>query len=82
MEIVKWILIVIYLIVALALIILTLIQSKDDAGLSSTITGSSTNNFFEKNKGRTKEGKQKRWTVILSIVFAILTIVLGILYMA
>ena len=82
MEIVKWILIVIYLIISLALIILTLIQSKDDAGLSSTITGSSTNNFFEKNKGRTKEGKQKRWTVILSIVFAILTIVLGILYMA
>ena len=82
MEIVKWILIVIYLIISLALIILTLIQSKDDAGLSSTITGSSTNNFFEKNKGKTKEGKQKRWTVILSIVFAILTIVLGIVYMA
>ena len=48
MEIAKWILIVIYIIVALALIILTLIQSKEDEGLSSTITGSSTNNFFEK----------------------------------
>ena len=82
MEIAKGILIVIYFLVALALIILTLIQSKEDAGLSSTITGSSTNNFFEKNKARTKEGKQKRWTVILGIVFAILTIVLGILYMA
>ena len=82
MEIAKWILIVIYLIVALALIILTLIQSKDDAGLSSTITGSSTSNFFEKNKGRTKEGKQKRWTVILSVIFAVLTITLGILCMA
>ena len=82
MEIAKGILIVIYFLIALALIILTLIQSKEDAGLSSTITGSSTNNFFEKNKGRTKEGKQKRWTVILGIVFAILTIVLGILYMA
>ena len=82
MEIAKGILIVIYFLIALALIILTLIQSKEDAGLSSTITGSSTNNFFEKNKARTKEGKQKRWTVILGIVFAILTIVLGILYMA
>ena len=82
MEIVKGILIVIYFIIAIVLIILTLIQSKEDAGLSSTITGSSTNNFFEKNKGRTKEGKQKRWTIILSIVFAILTIALGILYMA
>ena len=82
MEIAKGILIVIYFIVALALIILTLIQSKEDAGLSSTITGSSANNFFEKNKGRTKEGKQKRWTIILAVVFAILTIALGILYMA
>lgn len=82
MEIAKGILIVIYFIVAVALIILALIQSKEDAGLSSTITGSSTNNFFEKNKGRTKEGKQKRWTIILAVVFAILTIALGIIYMA
>ncbi len=82
MEIVKWILVVIYFLVALALIILTLIQTKEDAGLSATITGSSTNNFYEKNKSRTKEGKQKKWTVILAIVFAILTIALGIVYMA
>ena len=82
MEIAKMILVVIYFIVAIAVIILALIQSKEDSGLSSTITGSSTNNFFEKNKGRTKEGKQKRWTVILAIVFAVLTIALGIIYMA
>lgn len=82
MEIARTILTVIYFVVALAVIILALIQTKEDGGLSSTITGSSTNNFYEKNKGRTKEGKQKRWTIILSIVFAILTIVLGILYLA
>ena len=64
MEIAKGILIVVYFLIALALIILTLIQSKEDSGLSSTITGSSTNNFFEKNKSRTKEGKQKRWTIV------------------
>lgn len=82
MAIVKGILIISYFIIALTLIILTLIQSKEDAGLSATITGSSTNNFLEKNKGRTKEGKQKKWTIILSVVFGILTIALGILYMA
>ena len=82
MEIIRTILTVIYSIIALVVIILALIQSKDDSGLSQTITGSSTNNFYEKNKGRTKEGKQKRWTIILSIVFAVLTIVLGILYLA
>lgn len=82
MEIAKWILVAIYFVVAISVIILALLQSKEDSGLSSTITGSSTNNFYEKNKGRTKEGKQKRWTIILSVVFAILTIVLGIIYMA
>ena len=82
MEIAKTILIAIYVVVALALIILTLIQAKEDAGLSSTITGSSTNNFYEKNKGRTKEGKQKRWTIILGIAFFIVVIVLSIIYIA
>ena len=82
MEIAKGILIVIYFMVAIGLIILTLIQTKEDEGLSSTITGSSTNNFFENNKGRTKEGKQKKWTIILAVVFAILTVALGIIYMA
>ena len=81
MNIVRTILTVIYFVVALVVIILALIQTKDDAGLSQTITGSSTNNFYEKNKGRTKEGKQKRMMIISSIVFGILTIVLGLLYL-
>ena len=81
MEIAKIVLSVIYFIVAIALIVLTLIQSKEDAGLSSTITGSSSDNYFEKNKANTKEGKQKRMTIILAIIFAILTISLGIVYM-
>lgn len=82
MEIIKTILTVVYFIIALVVIILALIQTKDDSGLSQTITGSSTNNFYEKNKSRTKEGKQKRMMVVSSIVFGILTIVLGILYLA
>ena len=80
MQIVKGILIVIYFIICLALIILAMVQSKDDAGLSSTITGTTTNNFFEKNKGNTKEGKQKKWTVILGIVLVVLCVALGAIY--
>ena len=82
MQIIKIILVVVDLIICLALTILAMVQSKDDAGLSATITGSSTNNFFEKNKGRTKEGKQKRWTIILGIAFVIVTIALSIIYIA
>lgn len=82
MGVIKIILTIIYFIVALTTIILALTTAKDDAALSSTITGSSTNNFYEKNKGKTKEGKQKRIMIISSILFAILSIVLGILYLA
>ena len=82
MQVIKIILIVVFFIICFALTALALIQSKEDAGLSSTITGSSTNNFFEKNKGRTKEGKQKRWTIISGIAFFIVVIVLSIIYIA
>lgn len=80
MEIVKYIFMGIYAIVCLVLTGLVLKQSKEDSGASGTIVGASANNFYEKNKGRTAEGKMKRATIVLMIVFAILTIVLGILY--
>ena len=80
MQIVKYILIGIFIVNCFALIIITMMQSKQDGGLSETITGSSTNNFYEKNKGRTKEGKFKKWTVILGITFVIIAVALGIVY--
>ncbi len=80
MEILKYIVIGVYVIVCLALIIVAMMQSKDDAGMSGAMTGSSSNNFYEKNKGRTREGKLKRWTIILGVAFAILTIILSIMY--
>ena len=80
MEIVKYIVMGIYAIVCLVLTGLILKQSKEDSGASGTIVGASANNFYEKNKGRTTEGKMKKATIVLMIVFAILTILLGILY--
>lgn len=80
MEVAKYVLVAVYSIVCLVLIVLALMQSKDDEGLSGTITGSSSSNFLEKNKGRTKQGKLKKWTIILGVVFLILTIALNIIY--
>ena len=80
MEVVKYIVLGIYLIICASLIIAATIQTKDSQGASGTITGSSTNNFYEKNKGRTKEGRIKRITIILGVLFAIFAILLGILY--
>ena len=71
---------VIYVAVAVVLIVLTLIQTKDGSGASSTVTGSSTNNFYNQNKGRTKEGKMKKLTIILGVTFVALAIILSIFY--
>lgn len=80
MEIAKNIVTVLYVIFCIALIIVATIQTKDSTGASGTITGSSTNNFYEKNKGRTKEGKLKRATVLLGVLFVLFSIILEILY--
>ena len=70
----------IYAVVCVALVVLVLKQNKDDAGASGTIVGASANNFYEKNKGKTTEGKMKRATIALMVTFAILTLALGIVY--
>ena len=84
LEMVKNILYIIYAIICVAIVILTLVQKSENvAGASQAITGSSSNNnFYDKNKGRTGEGLLKRWTIILGVVFAMLTIVLSILTIA
>ena len=78
MGIFKGLLIGIYVIVCGALIALALIQTKD--GASETIVGGGASNFYEKNKGKTREGIMKKWTVTLTAVFAVLSVVLGIIY--
>ena len=81
MDILKGIVTVLYVINCLVLIVICLMQSKDDEGASGAIVGGSSSSFYEKNKGRTKVGMLKRLTIILAITFVILTIALGILYM-
>ena len=80
MEIVKNIIAGVYIFICLVLIILVMKQSKEDSGASGAIVGGSSNNFYEKNKGRTKEGKMKRATIFLMVIFFILSIGIGIIY--
>lgn len=80
MTTLKYIVLAIYIIICIALIVIATLQTKDSNGASEAIMGSSTSNFYEKNKGRTKEGKLKRTTILLGAAFIIVTVVLGILY--
>lgn len=79
-EIIRNIVLVIYVLVCIILIVLATIQAKDSNGASQTVTGAAANNFYENNKGRTKEGKLKRMTVISGILFVILAVALSILF--
>ena len=81
MEIIKVIAIIAYLAICFGIIVLTFLQSKQSAGASGTIIGGESTeqgNFYEKNKGRTKEGKMMRWTIVLVVIFVIMSIALGI----
>ena len=79
-EIIRNIVLVIYVLVCGILIILATIQAKDQSGASQTVTGAAANKFYEQNKGRTKEGKLKRMTIISGVLFVVLAIALSILY--
>ena len=75
MEIAKNILIVVYIIVCVALILITTFQAKDsEKSADDTYENPRANKYFEKNKSRTKSGKIQRRTIIISVLFGILTI--------
>ena len=81
MEIAKNIITVIYLIVCAVLIIITLLQNKDSRNSMEDIAENpNANKFYEKSKGRTKGGRMQRNTIITGVIFAVMTIVLGIIY--
>lgn len=58
---------VLFIIVCLALIVVILMQEGKSAGLGS-LSGQ-VDSYVSKNRGRTKEGKLERITVILGILF-------------
>lgn len=81
MEVIKNVLIVLYLIICVALIIVTIVQNKDSQNSMEDIAENPrANKYYDKNKIRTRTGKMQKNTIILGIIFAILTIVLGIVY--
>jgi len=80
MAILSKILMVVHILVCFILIVLVMLQSSEKNGANGTITGQDTTSFFDKNKGRTKEGMLKKLTVIFGIIFVIVTIVFSLTY--
>jgi len=70
-------LVVFQIILGICLIVVILIQPGKTDGLNF-ISGGASDSFFSKNKSRTHEALQVKITVILTILFAIVTILLGL----
>lgn len=76
MEILRIILTVIFGLVSVGLVILVLMQEGKSAGLGA-LSGS-TDTYWGKNKGRSREANLARWTKILAVLFIVLAAVLNI----
>ena len=71
------ILTIVHVLVCVVMTVLILMQNGKSEGLSSSLSGAA-ETFFGKNKGRSAEAKMQRITVILAIVFIVLTVILAI----
>lgn len=78
MTALKVIFTILQILVCIAMIVIVLLQSGKQAGLSGTIAGGA-ETFFGKNKGRTLDAKLSKFTTVAAIVFLITSVVLQIL---
>lgn len=64
-------------IVSVIMIIVVCLQEGKSAGLSSAISGGS-ETYWSKNKGRSKEGRLEKITIIVTVIFFVAAILLNV----
>lgn len=62
---------IVFIIVSVALMIVVLMQEGKENGLTGTLTGS-TDTYWSKNKGRSKDAVMRKITVVLAVLFFLL----------
>lgn len=77
MGILKTVLTVLFVLVGIALTVIVLFQEGKSAGLSGSISGAA-ESYWDKNKGRSMEGKLEKYTKYIGIAFIVLALVLNI----
>lgn len=69
---------ILHILFAISIIVIVLLQSAKQAGLSGSIGGGA-ETFFGKNKGRTMDAILSKYTTFAAIAFLITSIVLQII---
>jgi len=83
MGIIALILAIVLLAICLVLNVFILLQKKRASGLGASFVGMSSQSgtYYDKNKGRTVEGKLEFWTKLLGATFMLMCLALNILPM-
>lgn len=68
---------IIFLVISVVMAVLVLMQEGKNNGLSGSISGTS-ETYWSKNKGRSKESIMVTVTTILAVLFFVLSLVLGL----
>ena len=76
-DIIRIVLMGIFILVCIALSIVVLMQESKQQGLSGTISGAA-DTYWGRNKGRSMEGKLVLFTKILGVAFFVLAAILDI----
>lgn len=77
MELLKTLVQIVYIAICVVLTVIVLKQEGKE-GLSGALTGGSSDTYWSKNKGRSKEGWMERTTKILGTAFIVLSVVLNL----
>lgn len=77
MEILRTVLTIIFVIDCIALTVVVLMQEGKSAGLGA-LAGGSSETYWGKNKGRSKEGNLAKITKLMAAAFIILALVLNL----
>ena len=76
MTILKYVLMVLFVLVCIIATVLVLMQEGRSQGLGAIAGAAET--YWGKNKGRSMEGNLVKWTKILTVIFFLLAIVLNL----
>ena len=77
MDILRGVLIGIYVVICIALIAVVLMQESKTEGLGAIGGASSDNSYWNKNKSRSIEGKLEMLTKIFAALFIVISVVLN-----
>ncbi len=69
MLVLQYVLGIALIVMALALVVLVLLQSSKDKSLSGSIAGGSSDTYYGQNKGRSRDKLLARATLVVSILF-------------